>query len=300
MTREDFTRRLLVACLVGALAVVSGVSPAAPAPPTSRWVYVTVVDEDGLPVGGLTPADFEVKEGGKIGEVVSVEPAGEKIRLALMVEEGLTPYLEVRLGLVEFMRRMSPVAQISLIVVTFRNNTVVEFTSNLNRLIQGVNEFPLAKRLQVAQVPEAVSDMARVFEKSKPVRPAIVLLAFDVNQEATSEAEAILTRLAKSGAHLSAVTNEPSTILSSDITTLRDSTGRSQVIGDGTRQSGGRHITVLALSRMQTALGQIADDLTSQHLIKYVLPGSARPSDRISVKLKKPGLTLRAPSRVPK
>ena len=294
-------RRLLAAGLAGVLAVAdSGVARAAPAPPTSRWVYVTVVDDDGLPVAGLTPADFEVREGGRIGEIVSVEPARERIRLALMVEEGLTAYLEVRLALVEFFKRMLPAAQISLVVVTFRNNTIVEFTSNLNRLIAGINEFNLAQRVQVAQVPEAVSDMARAFEKSKPLRPAIVLLAYEVDQEATSEPAAILDRLAESGAHMSAVTNTPSGLLSSDITKLRDSAGRSQVIGDGTRQSGGRRIAVLALSSIEAALGKIADDLTSQHLIKYVLPASARPSDRISVKLKKPGLTLRAPTRVPK
>jgi hypothetical protein len=292
--------RLPILSLAGALALtIARVTPVAAAPPTTRIVYVTVVDDDRMPVPGLTPADFDVKDGGKVGEIISVEPASEKIRLALMVEEGLTPYFEVRLGLVEFVKRMTRVAQISLIVVTFRNHTIVEFTSDPNGLIAGLNRIQLNQRTQAAQVPEAVSDMARAFEKMKPARPVIVLLAFEVEQEATSEPEAILTRLAKSGAQLSVVTTPAGAAQQTGITDLRDKAGRAQVIGDGSRQSGGRRIEVMALSGFQAALGQIADDLSSQYRITYVLPGSARPSDRISVRLKKPGLTLRAPSRVP-
>jgi hypothetical protein len=274
-------------------------SPVVAAPPTTRSVYVTVVDDNGQSAAGLTPADFDVRDGGKAGEIVSVEPAAEKMQLALMVEEGLTAYAQVRLGMMEFIRRMSPLAQISFVVVTFRNHTIVEFTSDAERLIAGLSDFKLSQRVEAGQVPQAISDMAKVFEKSKPTRPVIVLLAYEVEQDAGCEPEAILTQLAKSGAQLSVVTTQVSAPQALAITDLRDMAGRAQVIGDGPRQSGGRRIEVIVLSNFQRALQQIADDLSSQYRITYVLPESARPSDRISVKLKRPGLTLRAPSRVP-
>jgi len=53
------------------------------------------------------------------------------------------------------------------------------------------------------------------------------------------------------------------------------------------------------LPGFQQGLQQVADDLSSQHVITYTLPDGVRPADRISVSLKKPGATLRAPSRVP-
>jgi hypothetical protein len=285
---------------VALVLTVACAAPVAAAPPTTRSVYVTVVDDNGQSVTGLTPADFDVRDGGKVGEIVSVEPATEKMQLALMVEEGLTAYAQVRLGMMEFVKRMSPLAQISFVVVTFRNHTIVDFTSDPDKLISGLAEFKLSQRVEAAQVPQAISDMAKAFEKSKPARPVMVLLAYEVEQDAGCEPEAILTELAKSGAQLSVVTTQVSAPQSLTITDLRDMAGRAQVIGDGPRQSGGRRIEVIVLSNFQRALAQIADDLSSQYRVTYALPGSARPSDRISVRLKKPGLTLRAPSRVPK
>ena len=71
-------------------------------------------------------------------------------------------------------------------------------------------------------------------------------------------------------------------------------------MGDGSSQSGGRRIPILALPGFQPGLQQVADDLSSQYLVTYTLPEGVKTSDRISVSLKKPGVTLRAPSRVPK
>ncbi len=84
------------------------------------------------------------------------------------------------------------------------------------------------------------------------------------------------------------------------VNSLADFAGRTQIIGDGPSQSGGRRVPILTLPAFEGGLQQVADDLSSQYLITYILPDGVRPSDRISVSLRKPGATLRAPSRVPK
>jgi hypothetical protein len=71
-------------------------------------------------------------------------------------------------------------------------------------------------------------------------------------------------------------------------------------IADGPQQSGGRRVPIMTLSGFQAGMQQVADDLSSQYLITYTLPDGVKTSDRITVSLKKPGATLRAPSRVPK
>jgi len=68
---------------------------------------------------------------------------------------------------------------------------------------------------------------------------------------------------------------------------------------DVPRQSGGRLINVLDLTGFHAAMQQVADDLSSQYLVTYTLPDGVRPSDRISVSLRRTGVTLRAPTRVP-
>ncbi len=82
---ESHMHRVIVIALAcgSAVGVVSTVCASA-AGPTTRTVYVTVVDDQGGAVPGLSLADFVVKEGGKEREVASVTPASEKMRLALL------------------------------------------------------------------------------------------------------------------------------------------------------------------------------------------------------------------------
>jgi hypothetical protein len=78
-----------------------------------------------------------------------------------------------------------------------------------------------------------------------------------------------------------------------------DDTGREQVLDDGPRQSGGRRVDVRATSAMPNALQQIADDLLAQYAITYALPDGVKPDKRLSVSLKRRGVSLRAPSTIP-
>jgi VWFA-related protein len=283
----------LAACLAAAL-------PASAAGPTTRTVYVTVVDERGQPVPGLTPADFTVKESGKEREIVSVAPASEKMRLALMVEQPLAAQASVRVGLAEFATRVCPSAEIALFMVTQRNEKIVDFTSDSNALVDGIRNLPLSQPRWTASVPDALYEMAKNFEKAKPARPVIVLATVEQSQSTEIDPEGILSQIAKSRAQFWAVSIQPAGSGSAPkVNSIRDFAGRSQVIGDGTEQSGGRRIEVMVLTSFQRGLQQVADDLSSQCLITYTLPDGVRASDRISVSLKKPGATLRAPSRVP-
>ena len=294
-------RRVFVIALACALAASAPASVRlSAAGPTTRTVYVTVVDDNGRPVSGLTPADFTVKESGKEREIASVAPASEKIRLALMVEQLLASQSYVRAGLAEFVARMCPSAEIALFMITQRNETIVDFTSDPNALVEGIRNLPLSQVRLTAAVPDALYEMAKNFEKAKPARPVIVLATVEQGQSTEIDPESILSQIAKSKAQFWAVSIEPAGSRSgAGIRNLRDFAGRSQIIGDGSLQSGGRRVPVMVLPGFQQGLQQVADELSSQYVITYTLPDGVRPADRISVSLKKPGATLRAPSRVP-
>ena len=192
-------------------------------------------------------------------------------------------------------------ADVGLFMITQRPEKLVEFTSNASILIDAIVNLPLSQPRLSAAVPDAIYEVAKQFEKAKPARPVIVLAAIEQGQMTEVDPEGILGQVAKSKAQFWTVSIEPARSQpAAKANSLRDFAGRSQIIGDGPHQSGGRRIPILSLPAFETGLNEVADDLSSQYLITYLLPSGVRPSDRINVSLKKQGLTLRAPSRVPK
>jgi hypothetical protein len=294
-------RRAIAVALGCASMVGLAATAAVPAAgPTTRTVYVTVVDAEGRAVPDLTPDDFVVKEGGTLREIASARPASETIRLALMVEQPLVGQSYVRTALAEFVTRMCPSAQIALFMVSQRAEKLVDFISNPWVLVDVIRELPASQIRQTAAVPDAIFEVAKQFQKAKDARPVIVLAAIEEGQS-TDDPESTLIQIAKSKAQFWSVSiSSGRSQVVSTTGSLRALAGRSQIIGDGPQQSGGRRISILTLSGFQGGLQQVADDLSSQYLITYLLPSGVRPSERVSVSLKKDGLTLRAPSRVPK
>jgi hypothetical protein len=275
---------VVLAC-AAILADVSAVSVSAAAP-TTRTVYVTVVDDNGRAVPGLTPVDFVVKESGREREIASVAPASETMRLALMIEYPLVGATYVRQGLAEFVTRMSPSAGIALFMISQRAEKLIDFTSDPNVLVDGIRNLPLSHPPASGGVPDAIFEVAKQFATARPARPVIVLATTEQGL-AVGDPEYLLSQVAKSKAQFWAVS-------------VGAGGSRSLSIADGPQQSGGRCVPIMMLAGFQTGLQQVADDLSSQYLITYTLPDGVKTSDRITVSLKKPGATLRAPSRVPK
>jgi hypothetical protein len=278
----------VIAVALACAAILADVSavPVSAAGPTTRTVYVTVVDDTGRVVSGLAPADFVVKEGGKAREIASVALASEKMRLALMVEHPLIGVTYVRQGLADFVARMCPSAEIALFMVSQRAEKLVDFTSDSNVLVDGIRNLPLSHPRATGGVPDAIFEVSKQFEKAKPARPVIVLATTELGL-AVADPDYLLNQIAKSKVQFSVVS-------------IATGWSKSRSIADGVLQSGGRSVPILTLEGFQSGLQQVADDVSSQYLITYTLPDGVKPSDRISVSLKEPGWTLRAPSRVPK
>jgi hypothetical protein len=279
-------RKIAVALVCAAILADVSAVPVSAAAPTTRTVYVTVVDANGRAVPGLTTADFVVKESGKEREIASVAPASEKMRLALMVAHPLFGQTYVRQGLAEFIKRMCPSAEIGLFMITQRAEKMVDFGSDPNVLVDAIRNLPLSQSAVRAEVPDAIVEVAKQFEKAKPARPVIVLATTE-QYLTPEEPEFILSQIAKSKAQFWAVS------------VGAGGSGPPSIAGLP-QQSGGRHVPIMTLTGFQTGVQQVADDLWSQYLITYTLPDGVKTSDRITVSLKKPGATLLAPNRVPK
>jgi len=285
--------------LVAFFMVAAAVAPAwasVEAPPIERKVFVTVVDGNGAPVTDLAAADLVVKEGGKEREIVAAEPASQRMRLALAVEERMVADSAVRMAIFEFMKRIGDRAEIALITIGLRNTTVVDYTTNPSALVQGINSFTLNPARE-SSVAEGVLELSSKFVETRPERPVIVLVSLSGGQTGV-EARAVLDKLRQSGATMysaSLVGGETSAPLGA----MGEQSGREQVLGDGPKQSGGRRIGVNATGAMPAALLQIANELLAQYVVTYALPDGVKPDRRFSISTKRRGLTLRAPSQIP-
>lgn len=265
----------------------------------TRTVYVTVTDDKGAPVTDLAPANFKIKEGGKEREIVKAAPATAKARLALMVEERLIGDTQTRVGLFEFVKRMAQTAEMSLITVGLANTTLVPFTADANQLLKAINELSLNPQ-PTSNLTECIGDMSKIFQKEKPGRPVIVVVALSGGQAGGASAQSILNDLRQSAATMYAVTfGPPATSNSSNLSTMGDESFREQVLGDGAKQSGGRRIEVVTTAAIPKSLQQVADDLAAQYMISYSLPDGVKPDKRVNVNLDRKGVTMRAPSGMP-
>jgi hypothetical protein len=266
---------------------------------TERTVYVAAIDDKRAPVADLAPADFVVKEGGKEREVVKAERATVPMRLALAVEERLTRDTAVRTAIFEFMKRVSGSAEIALITVGLRNTVVVDYTTKPELLVEGINQFTL-NPAQESAVADGVLDLADRFIAAKPARPVIVLMALSGGQVGV-DPRLVLDKVRQSGATMHAVTLAGGGPAGAgmDVGVLAGNSGREQVLGDGTKQSGGRRLDVTSTGAMPKAMLQIANELLAQYAITYSLPDGVKPDRRFSVSVKRRGVTLRAPSLIP-
>jgi VWFA-related protein len=294
--------RAMTACaavLIAATAVLplSAAGGEIAAAPVTRTVYVTVRDGKGAPVTDLTAADFTVKEGGKDRQIVSAEPATARMQVSILVEERLLGDGNTRMGIFEFAKRIVESADVALITVGMRNETVVDYTGDLNTFVGALNKFTLNPNPS-SNLTEGVLALARDLQQRKQERPVVVGLALSGGQAGGPSAENVLTQLRQSGASMHVVSLAVGGGTES-LENMAEAAGREQVLGDGPKQSGGRRHEVGATSAIPRALQQVADDLLAQYAISYTLPDGVKPDRRLNVSVKRRGVNLRAPSAIP-
>ena len=134
---------------------------------------------------------------------------------------------------------------------------MVDFTSDPTTLINGIRNLSLSKAQRQAMVPGGVLEVARAFEKAKPARPVIVLIATERDQATSEDPQAVLTHLVKSRALFSVVSIGGEAAISTSAGSLGDMVAMSRIIDEGTRQSGGRSIEVIALTGFTMQCGRL-------------------------------------------
>jgi VWFA-related protein len=287
--------------------------PAGTVQSRARTVYVSVSTKDGTPVTDMTAGEFEVKEGGKTQAIVSVKEATGLLRVALLVSDAGTGGFQA--GIARFIQKLLGRAEFALTSVQIQAEKVTDYTADVQTLRAGINRLGIRAQLRnnaqlIEAIQEATKDVGREAE-----RPVIVVMRVGGEAASSIAGNDVREDLRKSGAilyvisTLDAMRRPPSQIQGDDaVSVARGQLADDEVtnsvlnlaivLGDGSKESGGRHEQVVSTTLI-TSMEQIADELLHQYEIRYSLPEGAKPSDKISVSSKRKGVTVHAPTRKP-
>ncbi len=290
------------------VAVVLSCSLAAqsPGPATSqssRTVFITVTDRNGLPVEDLAAADFEIKEGGKKVDIVQAGIATEPLQIALIVDDNGTGLF--RSPLARFIQRLEGRAFMSLSSVTGQTMKLVDYTPSIDLLFQGLSTLNARPGTpDGGQLLEGISEAALELRRREAGRPVIIALTVGGEEHSTATSDHVLNQLRQSGATLHVFSVANSALRSTVSQTrpsglLQENMHLSRVLGDGPKQSGGRHQAIVPSAGSLMGLQNLASELTQQYRVSYTLPAGTKRSDKINVSVNRKGLQVRAPSRVP-
>jgi len=137
------------------------------------------------------------------------------------------------------------------------------------------------------------------------VRRVIIALTVGGEEHSTVNSDHVLDQLRESGAILHVFSVERSALRSTMVASnpkdlLQENMHLHRVLGDGPNQSGGRHQSIVASTGILMPLQNLASELANQYRVSYTLPPAAKRAERLNISVKRRGLVVRAPSKLPR
>jgi Ca-activated chloride channel homolog len=295
VTRSRWTVRALgVVALasVFSLAVVAA-SPrqSANVPAGNRSMFVSVVDKDGTPVPGLTPADFTVREDKVAREVLSATKATGPITLALLVDTSAaaSPFIaDMRQALTAFVKRMGGKNPISVVGFGDRPTVLTDYTLDVLSVQKAVDRV-FATQGSGSYMLEAVDDSCKALNKRDFERAVMLTITAGGAEFSDRNYEDFVRKLPDCGATVSVMSFD---IRPPDMSDWGQR-NREQFIDAATRLTGGTRYPLLSGMAIVPQMSKFADELENEYRITYFRPDRLIPPEKIEVSVKRPGLTAR-------
>lgn len=293
---------------IAVLLVATALLRAAPAAQHRRTVQVTVVGDKGDRIEGLAPEDFILKEDGKTRPVVEAAPSTAMLSVALLLDDRGSDINEIREALAAFVARVQGRAEVALVSVVPTTTTVFDYTSDGATMLAGIRRLVWRPGPAAGLVLGAIADAADGLRRREVERPVIVVVTFEGAEfKSHRRPQDVLASLERSRAALHVVAVGTPTLRRMNRAVVEsgdaqgdewtvDENNRNAVLGEGPRQSGGRRHELTVATGLGRALESVASDLLNQYTLVYE---SLAASRKLSVSVKRRGVTVRAPSKTP-
>jgi VWFA-related protein len=264
--------------------------------PTTRTVYVSVLDKNGVALTDLTDADFAVKENGKDYPLVKVEAAKPPMQIAVVVDDNGTGVF--RAGVADLVQSLLGQAEFEIVTVLRQTTRVTELTTNVEALrgaITGLVARPGSQEgnYMVDGVLEALKDLG----KKNATRPVVVVFTVSAGDKSLAQSSEVLRQMKQTMASFHALALGNSLVSSASGGGM-EQINLNQVLDDGPKQSGGKRYSLTATPEVGPTVKKLIDQLTHQYALSYTLPDGVKMNERLQVSVKRSGATVMAPTKI--
>jgi VWA domain-containing protein len=256
-----------------------------------RSMYVSVLDEKGVPVPDLGPTDFVVREDNVAREVLQVTRADDPIHIALLVDTSQAARGSIgdyRLAIPGFIDAVlgGPAGvknQVAIIGIGERPTILADYTSTRTQLTNAVNRI-FAVEGTGTYLLDGIIETSQGLKKREAARSVIVALTTEGPELSDRHYQQVLEPLKASGATLHVIALGRPLNMSED---------RSVALSRGTSESGGRYDNLLVPSALPTRLKELAGEIVGQYRVTYARPETLIPPEKITVASNRPKVTTR-------
>jgi len=244
-----------------------------------------------VPITGLGPEAFAVREDGVRREVLRVTPATTPMAIAILVDntQAATDHIsDIRKALTAFVQDLNGVGPIAIIGLADRPTILRDYTTDHKQLLDGISKV-FAMPGSGATLLDAIVETSQGLARRKEDRVAMIVLTTENKEFSNRHYTDVLEELGKGGAMLSAV------VLTTPSGTSLDEEARNRgfVLDRGPRESGGTRIDVLASQAFESKMKELAAILKSQHRVVYSRPQQLIPPKKLEIASAKDGVEAR-------
>jgi hypothetical protein len=262
--------------LVVALVLLTQTQPPPPAPVepqtgASRVALAAVTDPRNRPLVDVAADDFVIQEGGASREILSVRPADYPIVVLLDTGEAARPdFVLMRKAIARFIAR---VGQRPLVVGTFGGTPkiVTGFGDERQTVMDRVDGLE-AESSAGSQLLQGAALAGQTIRGTGALFSAIVIASATAEDGSQGTVSEMIAPIVDSGAALHVIANRPA-----------QPEGAAAPVGPSlpslAQQTRGEYTTIYSAASYQAALDRLADRMSAEMMIEYLVPVGSKPAD---------------------